>query len=75
MYNNSFIDELIGDGDNGVEVVIDGLADQLFLLNHGQCLADTVNDCFHQEIIFFLITNEVDLQLIDDFKQDGEISQ
>ena len=68
MYNNSFIDELIGDGDNGVEVVIDSFSYKLFLFYHGKNFSNAVNDSFHNKIILFLLTNEIDLQLMDDLQ-------
>ena len=68
MNNNSLIDELVSDGDNGVKVIIDSFSYKLFLFYHGEDLSDTVNDSFHDKIILFLLTNEIDLQFMDDLQ-------
>jgi hypothetical protein len=69
VYNDSLVDELVGDGDYRVKMVVNGLSQEWLFFNHGESLSDTVNHRFHDEVIFLLIADQVYLKFVDDLEQ------
>jgi len=73
--DDSLIDNLIGCEKNAVEIIIDCFPHIRFFSNHCEDLPDAVDDPFHDKIIFLLIANQVYLQLVNYFKQNGKVTK
>lgn len=73
--NDTFVDNLIGTDDDTVEVVFDGFLVVLFGGDQGEDVADAVDYVLHEDIVFVVFAEEKDVELIDDFEQDGKAAE
>lgn len=72
--NESFIDQLVSDQNNGVKIVVNGLARPRFLADLLQHSSDAVDNRLHDEVVLLLVADEKHQQLIDDLDEDGVVS-
>ena len=75
MDDNSFVNELVSDGDDNVQMIVDGLSYKRILLDHGQYLPDAINHPLHDKIILLFVADEVNLKFVDDLEKNREFSK
>jgi hypothetical protein len=73
--NDTLVENLIDTDDDTVEVVFDCFLVILFSGDQGEDVADAVDYVLHEDVVFVIFAEEKDVELIDDFEQDGKAAE
>jgi len=75
VHNDPLIDEFISNNFNTLKIVIDNFPNILLFGDHLQYCSNTIDHIFHDKEVLFLITNEIDVKLVNNFKEYSKVSK